>query len=383
MADDPTIADIIGAPNKEQVLAELLVEINRPEVPITDWHPGAVLRTAIKVDAEALQDLVGKAIPAQIENGFIDADPADTTSIGILSHGLYAVDRDPGSFPIQTVTLTCAAGHGPYPAGVVSSLVLLATDGRRYTPITTGALATSGTVTIDVKAESPGAARALVSALEAPLGGVTVTAQAIKISGGVPQFGSDPEPAATLAGRCESRFADPLTVETTERLERWVKAPTADLDAGDPDQVTRVKLDPDDDNPGGIVVTVAGAAGAVGSTTVDDAQAYVDARLAVTDYVTVQDATNVQITAAGVVTVPAALAGRIKAAANRAWVLYLLGVQIGARVFLAELTQAVMNAGAIDITGHTLNGTTDVALGASQVPTPHDDLADDLTWVEV
>jgi hypothetical protein len=371
---DLTLAEILASPTKDQILDDLLAEVARSEFPVTDWSSGGVVRTLLALEAEVLFDLISEAIPALAAEGF--ADTADGDWLTTVARGLFQRDRSLAGFPIQTITLAYAAGSTPTPLPItVGQTAFVATDGRRYVAATGGSLAAGGTLSVDVKAESPGASRGLVTGTAIPTAGVTVTAAAVKVVSTVPQFGADEEPDAALIERCEARWPSLEDVPDEDRLVRWAKAAST--------EVTRVRLDADPTYAGGILVTVAGAGGAVTGGAVTAVQEYFDERSAITDLNTAQNATNVQIDATGTVTVSAALADQVKAKAQEAWVAYLLAAQIGTAVFIDELTRAVIDAGAIDITDQELNGAGDVALASDQVPTPGDDLADALTWVTV
>lgn len=366
---DLTIADVLEPPSKDQLKEDLREVVATDDFPVTNWQSGGVMRTLLELEAEVLSDLVAQAIPILVGQAF--ADSADTDWLRALAIGAYGLTPGSATYPSQAVTLACATGFGPYPIAA-GALVAVDPAGRRYIAITGGTLSGGGTLDVTFTAETPGAARALVSALSSPLPGVTFADVGIAIISLVPQFGADEESDPALALRCQSRWPDLSLVPADDRLVRWAKAAST--------EVTRVRLDADFPNPGGIVVTVAGPSGAVSGGAVTAVQAYFDARSPITDYNTAQNATNLAIDAAGTVTVTAATEAAVQAAANAAWVAYLMETQIGATVFLSRLIQAVMDAGARDFTGATLNANGDVALGSTQVPIPGGDLAAQLTW---
>lgn len=380
MAD--TIREILGierdgaivTPAREDVEAVLLALQGTVENPVTDFFKGGVWRTMMKLERHVIHDLVANALPAMAEGAYPDTTTEEW--IATLARGWYELDRIAAGFARQAITIACDTTHGPYTIAA-DAVIFLATDGKRYISATGGTLNTSNSLALDVLAESPGAARGLVNALVTSLPGVTVTAAAIDIVSTVPQYGADEETVDALKGRIADRWPDIETVDETDRVEVWVKAAST--------AVTRVRLDADPTYPGGVLVTIAGVSGAVAGGEVTACQTYVDARQAITDLNTVQNATNAAIDATGSVTVPAARLTEIQAAANAAWIAYLASTQIGDKIFRTELVQAIMDQGAIDcvvaLTG--AGGDGNVALGSNEVPIAGGDLASQLTWTTV
>ncbi len=101
------------------------------------------------------------------------------------------------------------------------------------------------------------------------------------------------------------------------------------------------------------------------------------------EHVLVKSATGKTVTVAGIVDVPRALLAAAQVAADLAWLAYLRSLPIGGLVVLAELEQAVLDAGAANIASATLNGlvanlqlaTLEVAVAA-----PGTSLASSLVW---
>jgi phage-related baseplate assembly protein len=209
--------------------------------------------------------------------------------------------------------------------------------------------------------------------------GVSVVTAAVKVVTGVPQFGSNDETDNALIARCLDRWPSLTDIGTEDRVEVWARAAST--------EVTRLRFDADVSagHEGGVFVTVAGAGGAVSGGAVTAVQNYIDARAPITDYITAQNASNLTITAAGTVTVPLAQLVPVQTAADAAWNAYLATATIGGKVYMAELLQAVMDAGALDISGILLNTVAaDVTLSSNQVPVPNGSgLATLLTWVTV
>jgi len=380
-----TLTELLDLPGQDAIRQVLLDYLLRPELPITDWHSGAVLRTQFELDAAVILDLVD-AIASMASQSFLGTDEekgADGDWLTMLAHGWYDVDRVEAQAAQQLVALSCAAGYGPYNI-TQGNIEYLATDGSTYIALTGGSLSSATPLVLEAIAESPGAARGLINALKTKLPGVTVTGASIKVSG-TPLYGRDQERDTSLSKRCDDRWptfdVDPS--DDDDRVVAWAKEASA--------SVTRTRLDPDTVNPGGAILTVAGSNGPVtpvgvplASGPIPVVQAYIDARLPITDYVTVQDSQGVSVLPAGTVIVPAALKAQIQAAADQAWLAYLGAAKIGASVEVSKLIQAVMDAGAIDFLNVLISGSAaNLALASNQVDVPSDNVApltNTLTW---
>ena len=368
------LTDLLAMPSRDAIEAMALTFLANPAFRVTNWNSGGVMRTILEVATEELNDLLNNAIPDQFAEGFVDTSDGDWTAAD--AHGLYGLDQVRATTAVQTITLACDATHGPYPFTVLSSRIAVATDGRLYTNATTGTLSPSSTLVLDFAGQSPGAAGGLIAALSPPLPGVTVIAAATKVVGGVPQFGGNDEDDSTLIGRCLARFPDQAAIPAIDRVQKWALASGT--------EITRTRLDADQVNPGGVLVTVAGISGAVSGGAVTAAQAYIDARSAITDYVIAQNATNLAITISGTVFVPAAIEAQAQAAADASWTAYLTTAQIGATVYLARLAQALADAGVTDTTSLSIGGSPDITLTANQVPITSGSVPSTaLTWVAV
>jgi hypothetical protein len=381
MSVAPTVVELLAPPSSDEIEGFLLAYLSVAANPVTDWESGAVQLTMLHIETAILASLLGPGTPPAVQsalaallaNGY--PDTAEGDSLGDLAHGWFAVDKNAGSFAVQTVTLACDALHGPYTftAGLQEGV---ASDGAVYVAAGSGTLSPSSSLTIDFNARSVGLAKALITQVAGGLPGVTVTAAAIKVVSGVPQFGSDPDGDQKIKAACAARFPDLTTFDETDRVIKWALA------AGT--TVTRCRIDPDPALAGGVELTVANASGPVPGGDVTTVFAYILARQPITDNITVFNASAANVTPGGTVTVAAALLASVQAAAEATWVKYLSTTEIGGKVYLLALIQAVMDAGAINFVSPTLNGSgVDLVLSANQVPVPVGTLATELTWVTV
>jgi baseplate J-like protein len=187
--------------------------------------------------------------------------------------------------------------------------------------------------------------------------------------------GKDQESDVSLIARCKGRWPDLTARPTQSRYLKWAKAAST--------EVTRVRLEEDATYLGKLYVTLAGVVGPVSGGAVTAVQAYINPRAQIGRIVVARAASALEITGSGTVLVAAARLGEVQAAAQTAWQAVLLASDIGQVVRVSDLVRAVMDAGAVDITGPQLNGGGNVALASTKVAilnatTPL--LANQLTW---
>lgn len=374
-SDPQSIADLLPPISLADVKAFLLAYLAVPENQVTDWESGAALRTYWELESLIIQDLMGSNLANVAANGYPDTATGD--SLTMVARGWYGVDRVTATPGMQTVAIACDSAHGPYSTAQVAALVGVATDGTTYV-VTAGAatLNTGSEVDVTMTAESPGAVRALVTALQASLPGVRVSASTIAT------FGSDGDGDAAISSTIAARFPDLGTIPSQDRTITWALA------AAPPPLLTRFRLDADPAIPGGVLMTLANATGAVAGGTVTAVQAALDLLSPITDNNTAQNSSNVSVAVTGTVTIKTELAAAAQAAADAAWSAYLSTAQIGAEVFLQALSVAVGDAIKADpmsnfenpaITGAGADG--NLALAATEVPVPAATLTSSLTWV--
>lgn len=213
------------------------------------------------------------------------------------------------------------------------------------------------------------------------------------VADAIVERGTDDESDASLRDRCRARWPSLSDVPTLGLVRLWCHLASR--------EVVRVRVDADANSPGGMLVTVASATGPASPQAQLAVQDYIAQRLrgfrglpsstvvgvgavgSPEEHAQVLSATPSGITPGGVVSVARSKVAAVEAAADAAWSVYLGGVAIGGTVILPELIQAVMDAGAIDFQGATLNGSAqNVALGSRDVAVPADGvtLTNTLTW---
>jgi hypothetical protein len=197
--------------------------------------------------------------------------------------------------------------------------------------------------------------------------------------------GVDVESDDSLRARCRGRWPSLSAIPTEDRHIAWVRQASIDNGYG----VTKISARASVTIAGQTDVLVATSAGAVPGGVVAALQSYINAREGITDLGNVQSAVNKNVTAGGTVTArtSTALAAKLGAKAN--WEAYIAALPIGgdtpdAVVRLAELEQAIMDAGAVDVSGLTLNGVSaNLVLAITEVAVAANSIDSALTWVEV
>lgn len=184
--------------------------------------------------------------------------------------------------------------------------------------------------------------------------------------------GQNIETDEELRERARARWPDLSLVPTETKYATWAKAASV--------QVTKVTATPDLAIPGQVNVKIAGNSNPLSVDVVNLVQAYVNDRADITDKAVVTAAATELITPAGTVTVRAADLAAVQAAAQTAWSTYIQTIPIAGVVRVAELAQAVMDAGAVDFTALLLNGAASVQLGDGEVATITGGIDTQLTW---
>ena len=283
-----TVDDLLTPKTADELFADALVVLRAEGLPTTSWQPGSVPRTLLKADSTALADLRA-VVTAICKGGFLDDATGDWLTL--LAKGVFDLDRAPSVFMQGTVTLTCAAGAGPY---TVAPGALLVSDGtRRWRSLNTSNLAvtTSAPASVTVQAESPGdaynVAGGTVTAIVSPaLAGLSASAAA-----GVAWVlinGTAEESDASLRARCRARWS---TLGRGANLAAYeymaTTAPAAPT-------ITRASAVPGSGD-GTLTVYVAQGTSAATSPQVAEVQAYIDGLAPMTDAPTVAAASAITV----------------------------------------------------------------------------------------
>jgi hypothetical protein len=202
--------------------------------------------------------------------------------------------------------------------------------------------------------------------------------------------GVDDETNQAYAARMSGRWPSLGLNIVADKYDTWVRQCSIDNAFG----IEKVTMSPSATVAGQTDITIATATGAPSGGAITEIQNYVNARDGITDTANVAGAVNVDIEPTGTVVVKASALTAVQAAADDAWRLYIEQLPIGGDrstgfpgvVRLAELEQALMDAGAIDRTGIQLNAAAvnfELALGAVAVIPAGQEPSVALTWLTV
>lgn len=185
--------------------------------------------------------------------------------------------------------------------------------------------------------------------------------------------GSDEESDASLVVRCQARWPSLSFNQTQDVFRLWTKL------AYPPANRVSVRAHPL--APGRVEILVADSNGTIDPQSAAAITAYIQPKLGdVLASVTVGGARDLPIYTGGTVTVAGSLRSSVQQIAQQLWTAYLGTVEIGGVIILAELEQALMDAGAIDVQGLQIEGVaTNVPLNRDQVAVARS-LAEDLIW---
>lgn len=261
--------------------------LTTPTLSTTSWHPGSFPRTIIEKDAEANEDFA-TAIQGVAKGGFLSTSEGPWVDLWLEEQ--YGLSRVQGQVAKHAVVLEDAAGSGPHTI-VPGQLVVATALGLRFQNTDGGTLAQNGTLSLTFAAErrgtdynrSPGEINILLTALP----GVTVSNDDLGAGSSLVQQGVNRETDAEAKARAALRWGTLGPGAVEDAFELWAKEAST--------TVTRVKVKADPVTPGGVIVVVAGPAGAVAGDVVTAVQAYIEPRISLGGVLTTHSAADTPI----------------------------------------------------------------------------------------
>lgn len=172
---DLTPTDIMAPPTSDQIKQRLIEGLQAiPGFPVDDYASGGVTRTIVELERVADESLFQQALPAMLGSAAVELASPPWLSMDAIQ--LYSRPRLPAVIAVQNLTLTCDGSHGPYTI-TAGQLLFQGATGHRWSNITGGTLPTSGSLTIQIMAEGPGALfndpAGTIKTLLIPVAGVT------------------------------------------------------------------------------------------------------------------------------------------------------------------------------------------------------------------
>lgn len=339
-----------GAGTSFTVSDQFSFALNVPSLPVTSWPASSGYRQLVEIEAQALA-MFSAQQAALAAGGF--AATATGSWADLLGTQFYNLDRNAAAITKGQLTLFDTGNAGPFTIGV-GTMWFVSSDGHRYFNTTGGTLNLSGSLIIQVTAESPGlaydVANATISTIVAgTLPGVTVDNSTNLVSGSwITSHGSDAESDSAYMLRCQQRWPGLGTGATAAVYKLW--ATSAEAAAGHAATISKVLAFVDPVIPGQVDIYLASASGAAGGGAVTDATSYINPRVPLTASTSILAATNAVITIAGTVFfyLSKNTSAVVQAAVAAALAAYINALDIGSdasgvnsKVYYSEIEAAV------------------------------------------
>jgi uncharacterized phage protein gp47/JayE len=339
-----SFAELIKPASKDVILEKILNFMQLAGFNTTSWQPGAFQRTLVEAEAEYFAD--ESASIAQIATGGFP-QLATSDFLDQVGEGFFATARNEAVFTRGYITLTDAGDVGPFNLTAGQLWVADATRTYRYNTLAGGTLPLGGTLSLEVQAESSGAAYNLgnntIVDMVTPLPGVTITNPSRGSLSWISQQGTDRETDAAYATRMVGRWSTLGTGSNETAYRFYATSASA--------EVTRAAVS-ENQATGHVTVTVAGAAGPISSAAVADVDTLLQARrpLGVTVITSNAAASNTLIGGTVFIEPSYDITATI-ANVGAALSAYAQTAPIGSNIYRAQLTEVIMGvAGVYNVT---------------------------------
>ena len=379
---------LVGAGTSFALSDQYTFALQIPSLPVTSWGASGAYRQLVEIEAQALAAF-------SVQQSALAAGGFTTQATGawadLVGNNFYSLARQGvGALAGVTkgqVTITDSAAAGPFTI-TVGSMWFAAGSGQLYSNTTGGTLTKSGSLALQVAAQSSGSTYnvgngTITSIVAGNLAGVTVNNPDPGTGTWITSQGTDAETDSAYMLRCQQRWPSLGTGSPAAAYQLW--ATQAEAAATHTTTVTKTLVQPDGAIAGQIDIYLAGSVGSVGGSAITDVTSYITTRVALPATISVVSATNAVMTVAGTVNYFAAKATTTvaQAAVAAALAAYLGPLGIGSdagglnvKVYYSEIEAAVGSvlggAGVVirNLAGFTLNaGVVDVGLTLGQVAT--------------
>ena len=359
----PSLSDYIVPLTKDQIVAGQLNLLALAGFPATSWQAGSVPLTLVQADAATLADVTA-TIANVAQGGYLNT--AAGPWLDLLGVSSYGLTRNAAIVTQGNLLLTDRGGGGPYTI-TAGQLYAASPDGKyRYTNVTGGTLAQSGTLSLLWQGESAGSSYNLpiggITSLVTPLPGVVVSNpdNGTGLGTWITQQGVNAESDDSYKIRCSARWPSLGGGATALAYKGWAltAAPT----------VTRVNVLESTPVSGSVTIYCAGPNGASSSADVAAVNAYIQVRRPLCVTVIVNASVNLPIAITGTVFVSTTSLLTAKAAFSAVLTTYQTSLPVGGAVYLARIVELLMDTfGVVNVTGLLLNGfSIDIQLATQQ-----------------
>jgi hypothetical protein len=363
-----TLDDLLSPDSPDEAATALFTELAAAGFPTTSWADDSVPVVLVQTEAKALSEQANLA--RDLAAGGLLALSTDEW-LDLLAASAYGLTRYGSTFATVRVRLSCAMGLGPVNVAAYAYTIRRG-DGLRWTSQNAGVVVipNGGSLVVDFKAESPGAAYgALLGqaiSLITPVPGVTAAFEDAGSGSPVVTAGADTEKNTNFAARCAGRW-DTIGVQKTA-----VAYGNLCVNAG---VVSVARLVVDDANPRGpgtVDLWVAGSVGPIGAGDLAIIDAYLQERKSPSTDLQVDNAAQITVEVLATIRIEAG-ASNVIAEATEALTTLINAVPIGGTLYRDEVIEALVSpSGArstatltIKRAGVVVAG--DVSLGPSEV----------------
>lgn len=262
-----------------------------PTLPTTSWHAGSTVRTIVEKDGEANEDFA-LAIQNVAKGGFLST--AADLWLDLWLEEMYDLTRTAGVAAQHACLLTDSASTGPHNI-VAGQLVASTATGLRYSNVNGGTLLSGMTLSLTFQAEQRGTAYnvdvGVINQLLTSLPGVSISNTSITTQG------RNRETDDEAKARAKLRWGSLGVGGVEDAYRLWALEASSD--------VTRVLAKADPDVAGGILVLLAGPAGAVDSDAVDAVELALATRIPFGSVLEVESAVETSVHVAATIYVAA------------------------------------------------------------------------------
>ena len=336
-----SLTDLLKPKSADTLYAEMLAAVASAGVKVANWRTGGPYKTLLRSNAVITEVLYGLAA-AFVSSGFLDT--AEKGWLTLLAESFFSLTREAAKTTAGTVTLTCAAGSGPYtiPAG---GLIVATSNGLRYRSTASVTVPASGSANVATLAESPGAKYnvgllAIDRVISPTFVGLSVSNPG-NAGEWITSAGADEEDDDRLKLRCKTKWATLGTGSPSAAYVNWALSANA--------EIYKVGVAPNLHNgtyaAQWVTVILYGDGAAVSNQAVTDAENLISAKMPNTAKLQVVKAT----TLAQTITAQVFIKNSYNTTANQAAVQTALDAlrkrtPIGGTVWLSELISTIQDS---------------------------------------
>ena len=281
-----SLSQLFRPKTEAEALAWALEELADLGFNTTSWQSGSVQLTFVRLVAK-VYSLLTESVASFTALAYNET--AEDDALTAFSDSVFDNQRNLATRTEGELTLTAAAGQGPFNIVAQAYLYQHDTLDLKYRNLTSGSVVDGTPLVVTIQAESAGAAYNVannsITTQLTPIAGMTVTNNAIAGSTTwVSSEGTDEETDPALRIRNTSRWATLSYAAPWEAYVFWAREASVNI--------ARVAVDDTNpDGPGTLYVYIAGASGVSSGDDRDDAQDLIDTKQPETSVATVFVAT--------------------------------------------------------------------------------------------